>query len=88
MCAMLQVVVLDMSEFNPEVEEARKRDPITCYQARLIEKGILTIESAEAIEQSVADEVAGAIERADSDGFPDLDDRFNDVLVEKYPLEK
>ena len=72
----------------PEVEEARKRDPITCYQARLIEKGIVTVEKAETLEQEVADEVAAAIEKADGDEFPDLNDRFNDVLVEKYPLEK
>jgi pyruvate dehydrogenase E1 component alpha subunit len=72
----------------PEVEEARKRDPITCYQARLIEKGTLTLEQAEAMEQEVADEVGAAIEQADSDAFPELDDRFNDVLAEKYPLEK
>jgi pyruvate dehydrogenase E1 component alpha subunit len=72
----------------PEVEEARKRDPITCYQARLVEKGIVTLEQAEAMEQEVADEVSAAIQQADADVFPDLNDRFNDVLAEKYPLEK
>ncbi len=71
----------------PEVEEARKRDPITCYQARLVEKGIITAEKAEAMEQEVADEVAAAIEKADADSFPDLNDRFNDVLAEKYPVK-
>jgi len=72
----------------PEVEEARKRDPITAYQARLVEKGIITVEQAETIEQEVADQISAAVERADADAFPDLNDRFNDVLAEKYPLEK
>ena len=28
------------------------------------------------------------IEQADADPFPPLEDRFNDMLAEKYPLEK
>ena len=32
--------------------------------------------------------VDAAIRQADADPFPDLNDRFQDVLAEEYPLEK
>jgi pyruvate dehydrogenase E1 component alpha subunit len=71
-----------------ELEKARLRDPITLYQARLRDRGLLTDQQAEAIEAEVADQVAQAVRQADADPEPPLEDRFNDALAEKYPLEK
>ena len=75
-------------KWRPEVEEARKRDPVLLYTHRLIEKGLISSEQAEAMEAEVADEINEAVREADADPFPDLNDRFNDVLAEKYPLQK
>jgi pyruvate dehydrogenase E1 component alpha subunit len=70
-----------------EAEQAKLRDPILQYTNRLKEKGLITGEQAEAIDQSAAEEVDEATKQADADPFPELDDRFNDVLAEKYPYE-
>jgi pyruvate dehydrogenase E1 component alpha subunit len=70
-----------------EAEQAKLRDPILQYTNRLKEKGLITGEQAEAIDQSAAEEVDEATKQADADPFPKLDDRFNDVLAEKYPYE-
>ena len=75
-------------KWRPEVEEARKRDPIVIYQGRLLEHGIVTPDQIEAIEADVAQTVNDAVRQADADPFPALDDRFEDVLAEKYPLQK
>ena len=75
-------------KWRPEVEEARKRDPIVLYETRLIEQGIGTQEQFEEMDGQVAQQVDEAIRQADADPFPDLEDRFNDILAEKYPLQK
>ena len=69
-------------------EAARQRDPITLYQSRLRENGLLSDEQADAIGEEVAAEVAEALRQADADPHPPLEDRFNDALAETYPLEK
>lgn len=69
----------------PEVEEARKRDPIVLYELRLKEKGWVSTEQLEAMEQEVSEQISHAVAQAEADPFPALEDRFNDVLVEKYP---
>lgn len=70
-----------------EAEQAKLRDPITLYTNRLKEKGFVTGEQAEAIDHSAGEEVDQATKQADADPFPELDDRFSDVLAEKYPYE-
>ncbi|MBV8781326.1 MAG: pyruvate dehydrogenase (acetyl-transferring) E1 component subunit alpha [Phycisphaerae bacterium] len=70
-----------------EMEKAKARDPIALYEVRLREKGLLTDEHIEALEESVNAEVAEAIAQADQDPHPPLEDRFNDVLSETYPYE-
>ena len=72
----------------PEVEEARKRDPIVILQNRLIEHGVMTEEQVEAMDARIAEEVSQATEQAEADPFPALEDRFNDVLAETYPYQK
>src|SRR5258708_2847388 len=51
----------------PEVEEARKRDPIVILQSRLIEHGVITEEQVEAMDAEIADEVDQATQQAEND---------------------
>jgi pyruvate dehydrogenase E1 component alpha subunit len=71
-----------------EAERAKLRDPIKLYQERLKEEGLINDEQIEAMDQEVAQEVDEATTQADADPFPDLNARFDDILAEKYPLEK
>jgi pyruvate dehydrogenase E1 component alpha subunit len=71
-----------------EMEKARSRDPIGIYEVHLRERGLLDDAQAEAIAEEVSHIVADAVTRADADPHPALEDRFNDILAEKYPLEK
>jgi pyruvate dehydrogenase E1 component alpha subunit len=68
-----------------EAEKAKLRDPITLYGSRLKEQGLITDEQIESMDQEAAEEINRATEQADADPFPDLEDRFNDILAEKYP---
>jgi pyruvate dehydrogenase E1 component alpha subunit len=71
----------------PEVEKAKQRDPIILYQARLRDRGLLTDQQAEQIEAEVAQQVAEAVDRAEADPNPSLEDRFHDILAESYPFQ-
>lgn len=71
-----------------ELEKARLRDPIAIYEIRLREKGLLTDEQAEAMEEEVAQQVNEAVRQADEDPHPALEERFDDILAERYPLQK
>lgn len=71
-----------------EQEKAKQRDPITLYGTRLREKGLINDQQIEAIEEEVAHIVADAVTRADADPHPALEERFDDILAEKYPLKK
>src|SRR6185437_6854338 len=48
-----------------EVAARRRDDPVPCFEALLIERGILTPESAEALKRSVLDEANEATDRAE-----------------------
>lgn len=71
----------------PEVEAAKSRDPITLYSTRLIDKGLLTEQQIDEMQEQINEEVEAAITQADADPHPELDDRFDDVLAEKYPYK-
>jgi pyruvate dehydrogenase E1 component subunit alpha len=70
-----------------EAERARLRDPIPVYSDRLKSAGLITDAQLQEMEQSVVAEVNQATAEADADPFPDPEDRFNDILAEKYPFE-
>ena len=70
-----------------DMERAKTRDPITVYEVRLREKGLITDAQIEQIEEEVATIVADAVRQADEDPHPPLEDRFNDVLAESYPYQ-
>lgn len=71
-----------------EAEQARLRDPITVYGKRLMDRGVIKSEEVDAMQAEVNAEVEEAVSQADADPHPDLDARFDDVLAEKYPLQK
>lgn len=75
-------------KWAPEVEQAKKRDPITLYSVVLQQKGIITSEQIDAMEEEINAEIVEAVRQADEDPHPPLEDRFTDILAEKYPLEK
>ena len=70
-----------------EMEKAKLRDPISLYEVRLIEKGLLTEEQIEQMQEEISTEINAAVHQADVDPHPPLEDRFNDILSEKYPYQ-
>ncbi len=58
------------------------------YGERLKKNGIITDERIEAMQEEISAEVAEAIQQADNDPHPALEERFDDVLAETYPLQK
>jgi len=68
-------------------EAARLRDPITLYADRLMKKGLLNKEQYEAMEEEASNIIAKAVEQADADPQPPLEDRFKDILAETYPYQ-
>jgi pyruvate dehydrogenase E1 component alpha subunit len=70
-----------------EIEQAKKRDPISLYEGRLREKGFITDEQFEQMQEEVAEEVNEAVHQADADPHPPLEDRFNDALAQTYPYQ-
>jgi pyruvate dehydrogenase E1 component alpha subunit len=70
-----------------ESEKARKRDPITLYQDRLIKLGLITEEQVEQMSEEVGNQINESVAQADADPHPDLSERFDDVLAEQYPYQ-
>ncbi len=68
-------------------ERAKLRDPIKLYEDRLKQARLVTDEQIESMEQEVSEEVGQAVTQADADPFPPLEERFTDILAEKYPYE-
>jgi len=70
-----------------EAEKAKLRDPIALYAQRLIQQGIVTQAQYEQMEEEITAQVLEATAQADADPHPDLDERFEDALAEKYPYQ-
>ncbi|MGA2500607.1 MAG: thiamine pyrophosphate-dependent enzyme [Tepidisphaeraceae bacterium] len=71
-----------------ELERAKQRDPISIYEARLREKGLLDDGQSREMHDEVAQVIDQAARQADADPQPALEERFNDILSETYPLQK
>lgn len=70
-----------------EMQEARKRDPITLYQDRLRGLNLLDDAQLEEMEKEVRETVEDSIRFADSSEHPPLEWMYEDILVEKYPFK-
>lgn len=68
-------------------EAAKLRDPIALYADRLMKKGLIHNEQYEAMQEEVANVIDEAVQQADADPNPPLEDRFNDILAEQYPYQ-
>ena len=65
------------------VERWKRKDPIPRLEAFLRERAILDDEAVDAIERSIEDEVADAIEAAETTAHPDPADMFDHAYAER-----
>ena len=70
------------------VEIAREHDPIALWRTRLLDAGILTEDSAKAVEAEVTEKVAAAVEFADSSPHPDPSSLFDYTYATPVPGEQ
>jgi pyruvate dehydrogenase E1 component alpha subunit len=64
-----------------EVEEWRRRDPITSFSKRLVEEGVISEEDLEKLDQEAVAAVDEAVRFADESPFPELDSLYDDIYV-------
>jgi pyruvate dehydrogenase E1 component alpha subunit len=69
-----------------EVDEWRKRDPVTLFRARLLADGVLDETDVTQIEDNVAAEIAAAVAFAESSPYPSLDAAFDHVYTNPIPI--
>jgi 2-oxoisovalerate dehydrogenase E1 component alpha subunit len=67
-----------------EVEERRKQDPVPCFERLLIERGIMTVESVEALKRSILEEANEATDRAELMPYPAAHDLFENVYADGW----
>jgi pyruvate dehydrogenase E1 component alpha subunit len=72
----------------PEVEQARQRDPITIYENRLKQKGLVDEPTLVDYEQEIRELVEDAVKFAETSPNPEMSELFTDILAENYPLKK
>jgi pyruvate dehydrogenase E1 component alpha subunit len=64
-----------------EVEEWRKKDPISTFAERLTEEGVLSEQDIEEIRKAAEDEVMAAVEFADASPEPALESLYDNLYV-------
>jgi len=71
-----------------EFEKAKQRDPISLYEVRLREKGFVSESSLEQMDAEIREIVDEAVKFALESPEPEPSALYEDVLAEKYPLQK
>ena len=72
---------------DAEVEEWKRRDPITIHKARLLEQDIATQEEIDQIENEVKQQIEDAVAFARESPYPDPSELFEDMFADPIPLE-
>lgn len=68
---------------DAEVETWKKRDPVTTWAAKLVERGVATRAEVEKIDQEIEAEVNHAIEFARQSPWPDASEALDGMYAEK-----
>ena len=66
-----------------EVEEWKKRDPITLFTQRLLESNLLTSQELESLKEKIREEIKEAVEYATQSAYPKAEDYLEQVYAEK-----
>lgn len=66
-----------------EVEEWKKRDPITLFTQRLLESNLLTSQELESLKEKIREEIKEAVEYATQSAYPEAEDYLEQVYAEK-----
>ena len=73
-----------------EIDRWKRRDPITSWRDKILEKHSATVEQLDSIENDVMAEIAKAVEFAKRSPFPDQSTALEDVYASRscarYPL--
>lgn len=67
-----------------EEEEWRRKDPLTIFREKLIERGIASAEELDALRTKAIAEVDEAVKFAEESPYPDPQDAYTDVFVEPF----
>jgi pyruvate dehydrogenase E1 component alpha subunit len=70
-----------------EVEEAKKRDPVPAFRARLVSAGLLDEQGADRIEKEADEAASAAVAFAESSPLPDPSTLFDNVYATPVPNE-
>ncbi|MBU4349489.1 thiamine pyrophosphate-dependent dehydrogenase E1 component subunit alpha, partial [bacterium] len=66
-----------------EVEEWKKRDPITLFTQRLLESNLLASQELESLKEKIREEIKEAVEYATQSAYPEPEEYFKQVYAEK-----
>jgi hypothetical protein len=64
-----------------DVEEWRKRDPVSVFGRRLVDDGVLSDDDLEKLDAKAMKRIDEAVEFADNSPFPELDSLYDDIYV-------
>jgi 2-oxoisovalerate dehydrogenase E1 component alpha subunit len=67
-----------------EVAERRKDDPVPGFERLLIDRGILTAQTAEALKRSILEEANEATDRAETMPYPNPSDLYDNVYADGW----
>ena len=63
----------------------KKRDPLLVHEARLIESGVMSADSLQAIKDEIQKEVDKSVEFAEESPFPEVEEMLLDVYSKREP---